>query len=205
MIYALNGVEWDRLWTSYTAEYNPIWNVDGTDTIKEERDLTQVHTGTDKYADSGNDKLVRSGKDSQTIQNSTWAFDSSSNVNTDKSVTDIEPGTTDTTTYGKTNTETRDLNDTDKGTVTTTHTRGGNIGVTMTQQMLEADLEYWSKAAARFYERVCMDIVDRITYKIYTESDESNTESSSSESTSNITITPVLTSGVVIATVTTED
>lgn len=219
IIFTLYGTAWDRLWTSYVAEYNPIWNVDGTETVTETRDLKQGHTGTDSFQDSGDDvtknsgsdSLARTGKDTQTVQNSAWAFDSQTDVPTEKSVTTVEPGSTDTQTYGKSETlthgkqtaETRDLTDTDTGSITTKHERGGNIGVTMTQQMLEADLEYWSKAETHFYERVCKDIVDKLTYKIYSETDESNDGSSSgSDSTSGVTsvvVTQLLTSGVPIA------
>lgn len=246
------GTVWDRLWTSYTAEYNPIWNVDGTEKIIETRALTQTDRGTDTVQESGTDTrkntgtqaTASSGNDTETIQHGgqthnqgsqsnsgttgkagintgtvsttdTTSESIGSRVDTDSAYTDTDGtqyGRTDTTTndltdatnYGHTQTRTPNLTHGDNGTITTEHTRGGNIGVTMTQQMLEADLEYWSKAAARFYDKVIADIVNEFTYKIYTESDESNTSSSAGEATeSNITITPVLTSGTVIATVTT--
>lgn len=336
MIYTLNGTAWDRLYTSYTADYNPIWNVDGTETITEERDLQATdsgkstnnrtgtdsvrHTGTDTMADSGSDSLSRGGTytttdsgsdvlssdrtvtettrgnsevgyngsetightgtdslkhtgnntttesgsdktttdirtdNTQTTHN-TWGYGtttpqptSSDNTNhtgdqtvtvdyghkstntfdesnsttygqtetksfnkrVDNTVTNSTASTknsggdttqygkvetvnderSETTNYGKKSTNTKDLSDsttygsgeygstegshTDKGTITTTHKRGGNIGVTMTQQMLQADLDYWKQLEAKFFERVCKDIVDMITYKIYTVSDESS-------------------------------
>ena len=38
-LYLKYGIKWDRLYTAYTSEYNPIWNVDGSITETETRDL----------------------------------------------------------------------------------------------------------------------------------------------------------------------
>jgi hypothetical protein len=107
---------------------------------------------------------------------------------------------TDTTTYGKTNTNTKDLTDTETETTTTENTRGGNIGVTMTQQMLEADLSYWTKAKAQFYRNVIREIVDEITYSIVVDYDDS--EMSAYAQT--LIITALLNDGVPIAEVDTQ-
>lgn len=319
--FLIHGTEWDRIWSDYVAEYNPIWNVDGTETTTETRNLTGTDTGTDTHTESGTDTKKNSGTETnadtgtdtrknagtetnadtgrdtvtntgtetnadtgtdtkknsgtetnadtgtdtkkntgtETTDNSLYAFDSTSaspagiTKRTDDLTESLEYGKTETRTddltesqeygktstrtddlteateygktttrtdnltetqeYGKTSTRTDDLTEAteyghkdtreadlthkDTGTVTTVHDRHGNIGVTMTQQMLQADLDFWAQAAARFYERIIKEIVDDITYKIYTETDESNTVSSG------VTITPVLTSGTVIATVTT--
>lgn len=49
----------DKIYDVITAEYNPIWNVDGvTGTISKD-----THTGTDVNAKSGNDANVTSGND----------------------------------------------------------------------------------------------------------------------------------------------
>ena len=54
-LYLKYGIKWDRLYTSYTSEYNPIWNVDGSKTETETRDLAADHTGTDTTGSSGTD------------------------------------------------------------------------------------------------------------------------------------------------------
>lgn len=59
--FLLHNVEWNRLWTSYVSEYNPIWNVDGTISETETRDLEANHTGTDTIAKSGSDALAKTG------------------------------------------------------------------------------------------------------------------------------------------------
>lgn len=49
----------DKMYDAITAEYNPIWNVDGvTGTISKD-----THTGTDTNAKTGNDSSVQSGND----------------------------------------------------------------------------------------------------------------------------------------------
>ena len=228
MIWILHKGAWDHLWTSYVAEYNPIWNVDGTTVDEEVRDLEQTHTGTDTLArdgsdtftqggtidkvregadtltQTGTDTVVKSGSDTVTQQgtstnaNNVFAFDSVSAVPessqtqtpnlTDthtynqlqdqdtKNLTNTQEydsgetetrNTTDTTTYDSSNTQTKDLTDTDSGTVTRTITRTGNIGTTMTSQMLRDDTEYWSDMKSLFYEHVIRDIIGDICYKIY--------------------------------------
>ena len=229
-LYLKYGIKWDRLYKSYTSEYNPIWNVDGSITETETRDLasdhtgtdttgstgtdtethtgtesvsdsgtdTETHTGTETVADSGTDSESRSGTDRKETSGSVYGFDSSGAVPSDsgsetvtagigtsttygkkedttKDLTDSttygknEESTknlTDSTTYGRTDTTTHNTKDTDTGTITRQTIRGGNIGVTMTQQLLEADSDYWNKVTSLFYHQVITDIVTEITYKI---------------------------------------
>ena len=91
---------WERVLSDMTIEYNPIWNVDGTETI--ERELNN-ETETES-------KL--SGKAFNQSNEAYWS---------DRDKTD-----------GK---------GTGKEKEKITRTRGGNIGVTMTQQLLNADLD----------------------------------------------------------------
>lgn len=172
MIWYSKHIKWDRLYTSYSAKYNPIWNVDGTETTTETRDLNYGDSGTDEFVDSGSDN-VRSqiiSDHNETNQNVN-GFNSSSSVPAGNESSDRTGEQLDTTNYGKSNKETRNLNRTDKGTITTEHIRGGNIGVTMTQQMLQADIDYWNRPDALFFDTVMRDIVDIITYKIYRSND----------------------------------
>ena len=216
ILFTIYGTAWDRLWKSYTAEYNPIWNVDGTETETETRDLTTKYTGTDNYshsgndsvASTGNDKVVNSGQSSSNTNNSTYGFNSSSASPSDGSNTASSQSLNETTTYGKTDTtnynssnnNTKDLTNTDSGSITRTKTRGGNIGVTMTQQLLQADLDYWSQQLSRFYEKVVTDIVNELTYKIHTE----ETDEYAINGTCSVTVRQILTSGVPIAGISTD-
>lgn len=266
------GAAWDRLWTDYTADYNPIWNVDGTETITETRDLSHAQTEGEKssrsttgndtetrdtvdYSDynetnneNGTDTTTHKGTQSGTtsesvghgesIQNNEWAIGGSGSPTTSEvhSGTDTNSGNhsetqnlTDATEYGHghsidgsnriehTGTDTHDTtgsesgtvdrtqNGSESGTITTEHKRGGNIGVTMTQQMLEADTAYWTKTIAQFYANVTKMIIDEITYAIYN-NDETNVHEagggSNDEDNEELVrrITPILTSGVAVAT-----
>lgn len=161
-IYLMYGTKWDRLWTDYTSEYNPIWNVDGTETITETRNLSNTETGTDTHTESGTDTRTDTG--SETTSSNVYGFNSSS-----ASPSDTEtrtPNLTDATQYGHTDTRNVDLKHGDTGTITTEHKRGGNIGTTMTQAMLKADSDYWNNIRSLFYKAICLDIVTEITYKI---------------------------------------
>lgn len=292
LLWSLHQEEWKKLWNSYIAEYNPIWNVDGTETTVETRDLEDNHTGTDVLGQSGTIKLGRTGNNSdehsgydnlehegynsdtttgaysdsrsgydkvehdgtdtfakagsetnthngnikdtgtETVEKSIYGFNSSQDSPADKEVrtpdlmrkfdnetnelsytnredtetVDLDDTTnynssttrqydsnnplterhdlnsndkqnynsttthnfasTDTQTFDKTDTQTKKLTDTQDGTITTEHTRSGNIGVTMTQQMLQADKDYWLSATSLFFENVIKDIVNDLCYKI---------------------------------------
>lgn len=59
-----HAYKYRHLWTLYTAEYNPLWNVEGSETRIIERDLTtedegmQTNTGTVRNASSGSDTVT---------------------------------------------------------------------------------------------------------------------------------------------------
>ena len=194
MIYLTHAVKWDRLYSGYIAEYDPIANVDGTVTETVTRDLKKKYTGTDAFANTGKDTTTNTGTDTftkegdittstegtTTTNNDVYAFDSDeaspavkdtmtpdltetvTNDTTDTNTKDL----TNETTYGKTTTNTRNMTDTDTGTVTTETVRKGNIGVTMTTQLLDADVTLWSDVKMQFYETVIKDIADYLCLKI---------------------------------------
>lgn len=170
-VLIINEYKYDHLWALYEAEYNPIWNVEGTETLARtgnETDTgtdTNVRTGSEAVAHTGNDTSTDSGTD--THQRGTTTYDSNTNRDTDR----------DALTYGRQNTRTANLTDTttynsvqDKRTADLTHgynwtetrTRGGNIGVTMTQQMEEAEMDWANRF--NFLRIVMQDIVGAISY-----------------------------------------
>ena len=315
MLLLAYGTKWDRLYSDFIAEYNPIWNVDGTVTETETRDLLESHTGTDTIAQSGTDTTTHTGTDTTTYTGTDTTSQTGTDtvVKTGTETNDIDEGhnttrtfsnykenengtvtntfaegvvrqegttrtedtqktstgnnTVDTSVYGfdgvnaspsgkevtassvsekidldigqdvdisqdtdRSNTEARDIDktttgsytdgftandthkltrntqdqqtknltdtstkdltdrttknltdstlkdltdlrtrnllDSDEGTITRETTRTGNIGVTMTQQMLNADQDYWNQARAQFYESVILDTVNYLTHKI---------------------------------------
>lgn len=113
--------QWQRAYEDMNIEYNPIWNVDGTETI--ERELTNETKA----------KNIQSGKAYNQSNEQDW-------TERDKDEGEGEG----------------------KETEKITRTRGGNIGVTMTQQMLNADLDLLARLnpyqfiADSFKKRFCL-------------------------------------------------
>lgn len=201
------GTKWDRLYKSYSAEYNPIWNVDGTETTTVTNNLKRTTTGTAAITDGGTDLTEdesnvknessrqsdnngssknsgsegkssnvygfdSSGATPERSESTTTSYNGSSEGHETETGTNTQDGThSSKVTYGKTSSGTNNGSESNTGTVTTEITRGGNIGVTMTQQLLEADLNYWNKPVARFYDDVIKDILNEITLKIYVPED----------------------------------
>ena len=116
---------WEKLFELFNMEYNPLYNVDAYETITEERDLTYTHDNIDTH------NLTNGVNMTET--NSTSGFNSDAFQNHDK--------TTNVGSNTDTGTLKEDGTDTDKGTITTTNRRYGNIGVTMTQQMIEREMD----------------------------------------------------------------
>ena len=94
----------------------------------------------------------------------------STNTTTYGKVDTVQYGKTDTMSYGKsdrmdyhsTDTETRNLQD----KFMEMQIRQGNIGVTMSQQLLNAELESWQNARADFIKLVVRECVNTCTYAV---------------------------------------
>lgn len=226
---ALNAYKYRHLWDLYVAEYNPLWNVDGSEKIIRDRSNTGTQdmqasghddftkSGTETNSKSGNDIIVYSGSESESksgtdtttrngsmeeqnggdITTGRTTFDSSTFLGTEQKGDTTEKSTTyrnladeteydsdvtrsftnrqdrtdydtdetlsflnrkDTTEYGKKDTRTDNL----KEHEVTEHIRGGNIGVTMTQQMEDAELNWALRF--RLLEMICADIANAISY-----------------------------------------
>lgn len=135
MEFLLHGVEWDRLWASYVAEYNPIWNVDGTISETETRDLEANHTGTDTIAKSGTDALAKTGTDTLGKSGSdTYARTGTDALAKTGTVADAKSGYDS---LAKTGTETLGKDGTETVTQTGTDTVR-NIGTTTVQNNINA-------------------------------------------------------------------
>lgn len=127
--------KWVKLWDYiYEQEYNPIWNVDGTESIVRtfEHGKTTTNTIT-----------------SDVTQKSRNAFNSATPKDTDRSST----------------TGSNSSVDSGCDTERVTNTRGGNIGVTSTQNMLEQELEFRKKF--NYFVIVMTDVINELSLKIY--------------------------------------
>lgn len=143
--------EFENLYNSTVLEFNPLWNVDGTETIT--RQLKQ--TGTDTHAQTGTDTTTDSGSDVTTDQQTTY---DTSFLDTNKST--LTHGKSAQTTYGGTNTETKNLTDNE----TTTIVRSGNIGVTTSTKLLS---EYRDYSKFDLWKYITREVVNQISYGIY--------------------------------------
>lgn len=226
---ALNAYKYRHLWDLYVAEYNPLWNVDGSEKIIRDRNNTGTQdmqasghddftkSGTEQNAKSGYDSVTKSGSESESksgtdtttrngsideqnggdITTGRTTFDSATFLGTEKKEDTIDKETTytdledeteynsdvttsftnrkdqtdynstetlsftnrkDKTDYGRKDTRTDNLNEHE----VTEHIRGGNIGVTMTQQMEDAELNWALRF--RLLEMICADIANAISY-----------------------------------------
>lgn len=134
------------------AEFNPLWNVDGS--VSTVRTLEQ--TGTDTNARTGHDTNAATGSDVSGDQSTT--YDTSFQDTTKNTLTH---GRTDTTTFNSSNTETKNLLDTERITVT----RQGNIGVTTSTAMLSEAFEFYTKYD--LWKFITKDIINQISYGIW--------------------------------------
>ena len=66
---ASNSRTWDKLYKSMFLEYNPIWNVDATETETEtnERDISRQHTGSNNETVNLSDAETRNLSDAETV------------------------------------------------------------------------------------------------------------------------------------------
>lgn len=100
-------------------------------------DQIAISDGKKKTDRGGYDELARDGKDTNTHSG--------------------------TDSLARTGSDTDTLSGTDSTTETTT--RGGNIGVTMTQQLLTAEQSFWSQYS--FFDMWYSDIAEELTLSIY--------------------------------------
>lgn len=172
----------------------------GSDTLRQTGTDTRAATGTDStdittsddLVKSGNETMQASGDDTNVKQVAT--FDSGDNwVNSEKdtvhngkldthtynNVTDARDiETSHDTTYGRTDTNTKNLTDTQEYNTTDQDTRNltdkhvdmvirqGNIGVTMSQQLWEAEANIWRDNMSEWAKQIIREAVNLVTYAV---------------------------------------
>ena len=128
------GPAWGRMEAALAAEYNPIHNYDRSEEWTEEREGENSRQGTN---DRGNSSTT-TGEDSASLTSDRAGYNSSAaNAPSSK---DTSSGSSSTTVTG-----TQDDSWEEAGTNAESSSRtgriSGNIGVTTSQQMIEAELE----------------------------------------------------------------
>lgn len=128
--------KWAKLYDSTQLEYNPLWNVDAT--IEETHDIAARHS-----------EDTVGGAD-VTTENGAAPYDSETYHKANKSHT--------------TSLEHTDEHDEDAYIDTITTTRSGNIGVTSSQQLIQADRDL---ADMNFLDILMADVINFVTYPYF--------------------------------------
>ena len=198
MLYQNYRDKWTKLFNNiFLQSYNPIWNVDGSEseihefthgkTTTETRNLSsnitygKTETETVNLSDRFDKNTSESKTVNQTVNNKRNGFSSPSSVPVGDSTTAGTEGTTnsgyDTDTHTGTNTIADSGVDSERHTgsdvfansgVDTeeiTKTRGGNIGVTSTQNMLTQEYEF--RMLFNYFDVIMKDIIKELTLNIY--------------------------------------
>lgn len=156
---ASNSRTWDKLYKSMYLEYNPVWNVDATETETETnaRDISRQHTGSNNETVNLSDAETVNLTDTESVQgfNSNQWSEAKKNVKTGTD-TILHTGTDNTSI---TNNET--VNDDNERVLSKRRT--GNIGVTATQDLIAkereiADFSIIEYITQSFKERFCLMI-----------------------------------------------
>lgn len=135
--------EWARLYYALSIKYNPIWNVDGT-TSREYGERVRTEDIAERT------RTDTTGKKKSTNTDYATAYDSGSEKETGKSVFEDDENEFESVDDAHMDTFTDE-------TYTDTETRSGNIGVTMTQQLLQAEFELRKRS---FFRTIFKQIID---------------------------------------------
>lgn len=147
--------EWDTLYSSIIQVYNPIWNVDGTETTEysKEKETNTIGTATDTFT---------SGERNGTTTDYAIPYNGTEEKETGKA-------TSQNNTYTDTNTKGSHTDTLDRDAHTVTITRSGNIGATKTQELLQSQRDI---AMFDFLDTVLKECIDAITIPIFVEKED---------------------------------
>lgn len=136
VIYTKYGVKWNRQWETMFFEYDPISNYNMVETMEDDETVHEFgHGMTGNYTVNGTTENKKAGFNSSDYQKDTQAISENS-------------GTQSNTENGS-NTDTRNYR----------LTRSGNIGVTTSQQMIEAERNIWMW---NFFDTIVYPDIDRV-------------------------------------------
>ena len=150
--------KWTKLYETTVLEYNPIWNVDGTETTTTSAQHSKTTDKDHPYTFKTNTSL---GQRKTTNEKKEFPYDSDTGKPTE-TTTVTTPAVTDSRT--DTNPEKVSDHETNTDQYTVTHERHGNIGVTMTQDLIKKEREV---SEFLLYEVVLPDVVNFLTTPIY--------------------------------------
>lgn len=150
--------KWTKLYETTVLEYNPIWNVDGVEKTTTEKQHTKVIDTDHPYTFTTSTNL---GQRKTTNERKEFPYDSDTGKPTESTAV-TTPAVTDKRI--DTNPEKVSDHETNIDPFIVTHERHGNIGVTMTQDMITKEREV---SEFLLYEVVLPDVVNFLTIPIY--------------------------------------
>ena len=155
VLFSMFGRNWSELYETLSYEYDPISNYDMTETETSSGTTsdTLTHTGTQNTTHTGtvgtSDTQTVNGSGEGSTENNVYGFNSSTAVgdtSTGSTTSNTNTATgSSTQTNNLTDARTDNLTDTGSGSHSDsrTLTRSGNIGVTTSQQMVQAQRDLW--------------------------------------------------------------
>lgn len=166
-----NAYKWEKLYDTLHLEYNPIWNVDGTETTVYGEHETENSNGERNRTETNG---ARSTTTSAGARNNTSTFyavpyDSTEEAETGKQVdgSAAVQDTASSTAYEDSIKDAASTDTTTSKTHTDTVTRQGNIGITSSQNLIQQERQV---AEFNYMQTVMKDIIDAITIPYWGES-----------------------------------
>lgn len=178
VMFMANDFNYQKIYEALTAKYNPLWNVESEETL--EYDRTNTGTLTHDIKDTGTQTTAGSNTGTQTSADTTGSLVKESGTTFDSS-TEYERGQIDTTNRGAitrtdnladSHTRTDNLNSNDKRTddlkehYKETKIRGGNIGVTRSDELARNETDFRRNDNYNFMLIVASDISRFISYSV---------------------------------------
>lgn len=160
---------WQRLYATMVAEYNPIHNYDMVETKETETTEDKSMAGIGSTTQGGSVTDAYGGTQTTTHgrgeRDTTYRYGMNNTVPLEKPSDDVsmqESGTTVVARGGQ-DTQTRQLTDSSSSSVTEDNSgteayelhRAGNIGVTTSQQMLQSERELWTWS---YFDQIFKDL-----------------------------------------------
>lgn len=159
--------KWAKLWDNvFIKTYNPIWNVEGSDSTVRTFEHGKTTTETKDFTiEHGRDSTDTETVTDNITDNDVYGFNSASPVGASKSTNNGERTTeytgSDTDTHSGTDTFANSGVDTER----TTLTRGMNLGIQSTQSLLEAEIEL--REVFNYFNIIKDDIIRELAVNVY--------------------------------------
>ena len=159
--------KWQKLWANvFMQTYNPIWNVDGEESTTRTYEYGKKNTETKDFTiEHGRDSTDTETVTDNITDNDVYGFNSSSPVGASKSTNNGERETVYSGADTDTHSGTDSFQESGVDTERITNTRGGNIGVTSTQNMLNQEVDF--RSVFNYFEIVGNDIIRELAVNVY--------------------------------------